>query len=155
MKPYGLTLACFVDGDFLGRARGDCPDFFVLMPCMPCIQKAGTSSSAKILLVTSEQNDCLYRVPGKAFELGKFQAQATDACCNSALPHANLLLCPGIALSGCSLLRGDWPSLPWHCSLSAALTAVQGARGLRRHVHLPPCLESKLATGVVCISAWL
>lgn len=93
MKPHGLALACLVDGGFLGRARGACPDFFVLMPCMPFTQKASTSSSAEILLSTSEQNDCLYRVPGKAFELGKFWAQATDACCNSVLPHANLLLC--------------------------------------------------------------
>jgi len=49
----------------------------------------------------------------------------------SALPHASLLLGPAIALSGCSFLRGGWPSLPGHCSLSAALTAVRGARGLQ------------------------
>jgi len=62
MKPYDLELACLVDGDSLGRARGDCPDFFVLMPCMPCIEKASTSL-AKILLFASEQDDSLYRVP--------------------------------------------------------------------------------------------
>ena len=135
---------------FLGRARGDCPDFFVLMSCMPCIQKASTASSAEILLFTSEQNDCLYRVPGKAFELSKFQAQAIDACCNSVLPHASLLLWmqlakgrlaqPALALQpqGCSdPSAGCSGSLQTHSSSSFPGIQTGCWYGLRFSLALP------------------
>lgn len=79
-KPCGLAVVRLVDGQFLVKAREDHFYFCVLMS-----RVSKPSSPAKTLLLTSEQDDSLYRVPGQAFGLSRLQAQASDVCCDSVL----------------------------------------------------------------------
>lgn len=97
------------DGDFLGKARGDCPDAFVLMSRTPC-----THSPAAPLPLKSAfylRAGWLCRMPGEALEL-KVQAQELMLWQGSAS-------CPGIS-SWVQFPKGHWSSSSWHPVMSAA-----------------------------------